>query len=216
LCLSLVLAALAGLAGAQPEINAPFRNPDYDEWQSRFETEQREVYVRRHAIVAAVAPRPGMAIADVGAGTGLFTRLFAAQVGVSGRVYAIDIAREFVEGTVRRAKEEGHGNVVGVESDQDSVRLPAGSIDLAFACDAYHHFERPREMLASIRGALRPGGALVIVDFERIPGESPDWVLRHVRAGKREVRREIEAAGFRFVEEVPLMRENYFLRFRRE
>ena len=71
-------------------------------------------------------------------------------------------------------------------------------------------------MLASIRAALRPGGALVVVDFERIPGVSPDWILKHVRAGKDEFRAEIEAAGFRFVEEVDLMRENYFLRFARD
>jgi predicted methyltransferase len=71
-------------------------------------------------------------------------------------------------------------------------------------------------MLASIRRALRPGGTLVMVDFERTPGVSPDWILKHVRAGKEQFRAEIEAAGFRFVEEVKLMRENYFLRFARD
>jgi predicted methyltransferase len=89
-------------------------------------------------------------------------------------------------------------------------------VDVAFICDAYHHFEDPGAMLASIRGALRPGGTLVVVDFERVPGRSPDWVLKHVRAGKDEFRAEIEAAGFRFEGEVKLMRENYFLRFTRD
>jgi predicted methyltransferase len=71
-------------------------------------------------------------------------------------------------------------------------------------------------MLASIRRALRPGGSLVVVDFERIAGVSPDWILKHVRAGKEQFRAEIEAGGFRFIEEVKLMRENYFLRFSRD
>jgi predicted methyltransferase len=89
-------------------------------------------------------------------------------------------------------------------------------VDVAFVCDTYHHFEDPKAMLASIRRALRPGGTLVVVDFERIPGTSPDWILKHVRAGKEDFRREIEASGFRFGEEVKLMRENYFLRFTRD
>jgi ubiquinone/menaquinone biosynthesis C-methylase UbiE len=207
---------LAAGQGAAPEINAPYRNPDYEKWRQSFETESREVYQQRHAIVAAARTQPGMTVADVGAGTGLFTRLFAAQVGTGGRVYAVDIAREFIAGNLRRAREAGHDNVIGIESTQHDTRLPADTIDLAFICDAYHHFEQPKAMLASIRSALRPGGALVVVDFERIPGVSPDWILKHVRAGKEEFRAEIEAAGFRFVEEVKLMRENYFLRFARE
>lgn len=213
---ALLAFGLAAGQGAAPEINAPYRNPSYEQWRKSFETESREVYSRRHAIVEAAALRPGMAVADVGAGTGLFTRLFAARVGAAGRVYAVDIAREFVAGNLRRAREQGYDNVIGIVSTQEDTRLPAGAIDLVFVCDAYHHFEQPQAMLASIRTALRPGGALVVVDFERIPGVSPDWILKHVRAGKDEFRAEIEAAGFRFVEAVDLMRENYFLRFARD
>jgi ubiquinone/menaquinone biosynthesis C-methylase UbiE len=218
-CLLLLTAFLYGVTagqGASPEINAPYRNPNYEQWRQRFETEGREVYDQRHAIVAAARLRPGMVVADIGAGSGLFTRLFAAEVGKAGRVYAVDIARAFLEGNLRRARAEGHQNVVAIESTQEDTRLAAASIDFAFICDAYHHFEQPQAMLASLRQALRPGGALVVVDFERIPGVSPDWILKHVRAGKDEFRAEIEAGGFRFIEEVKLMRENYFLRFSRD
>jgi len=202
--------------GASPEINEQYRDPDYSRWQRNLETEGREVYEKRVAIVDAVAPRLGQVIADVGAGTGLFTRLFAARVGPQGRVYAVDIAKAFVEGNLQRARAARLQNVVGIVSTQSDTRLPENSVDLAFVCDAYHHFEDPPAMLASIRRALRPGGTLVVIDFERIPGTSPDWILKHVRAGKEEFRREIEAAGFRFAEEVKLMRENYVLRFTRD
>src|ERR1700741_2746997 len=154
---------LAAGQGAAPQINAPYRNPDYDKWRQSFETESREVYSRRDAIVQAAQARSGMAGSGVGAGTGRFTRRVAARVGAEGRVYAVDIAREFIAGNLRRAREAGHDNVVGIESTQQDTRLPAGAIDLAFICDAYHHFEPPRAMLASIRRALRPGGALVVV-----------------------------------------------------
>jgi ubiquinone/menaquinone biosynthesis C-methylase UbiE len=201
--------------GASPEINEQYRNPDYGRWQRNLETEGREVYEKRLAIVDAVAPKPGQAVADVGAGTGLFTRLFAVRVGPQGRVYAVDIARAFVDGNLARARAAGLNNVIGVVSTQADTRLDENSVDVVFICDAYHHFEEPKAMLASIRRALRAGGTLVVVDFERIPGTSPDWILKHVRAGKEDFRREIEASGFRFAEEVKLMRENYFLRFTR-
>ena len=104
-----------------------------------------------------------------------------------------------------------------VEGLEDSVALPAASVDLAFVCDTYHHFEYPRSTLASLYAAIRPGGSLVILDFERVPGKSDDWVLEHVRAGKEVFRSEIESAGFRFEREVKVedLKENYVLRFRR-
>lgn len=212
----LLLSCPAFGQGASPEINEQYRDPDYSRWQRNLETEGREVYEKRVAIVDAVAPQLGQAIADVGAGTGLFTRLFAARVGPQGRVYAVDIAKAFVEGNLQRARAARLQNIVGIVSTQTDTRLPENSVDLAFVCDAYHHFEDPQAMLASIRRALRPGGTLVVIDFERIPGTSPGWILKHVRAGKEEFRREIEAAGFRFTEEVKLMRENYVLRFTRD
>ncbi len=70
-------------------------------------------------------------------------------------------------------------------------------------------------MLASIRKALRPGGRMVVIDFERIPGMTSKQRIDHVRANKETVIREIEAAGFRFVEEKKLMLKNYFVTFSR-
>jgi predicted methyltransferase len=68
--------------------------------------------------------------------------------------------------------------------------------------------------MASIRQALRPGGKLVVIDFERIEGKSREWLLEHVRAGKPEVIKEIEADGFELAGEVPMFKENYFLVFK--
>jgi ubiquinone/menaquinone biosynthesis C-methylase UbiE len=202
--------------GARPEINRQYETPDFEQWVGVFERPGREVYDRRHENVQAVGPWRGAAVADIGAGTGLFTRLFARAVGPEGKVYAVDISREFVRNIRRIARTEGLTNVEGIVNTQTDVRLPPNSIDIAFVCDTYHHFEQPKPTLASIQRALRPNGALVIVDFRRVEGQSSAWILEHIRADRRAVIREVEAAGFRFVEEKGFLRENYFLRFVRK
>jgi ubiquinone/menaquinone biosynthesis C-methylase UbiE len=159
-----------------------------------------------------------MDVADVGAGTGLFTLLFAPQVGPKGTVYAVDIAAKFLDHIREAAAQRRLGNVKTVLCSERSAELPADSVDVVFVCDTYHHFEYPRSTLASMHEALRPGGELVIVDFIREEGVSRPWILEHVRAGLPIVRQEIEAAGFRQVqvESTPFLRENYLVRFRKE
>ena len=205
--------AAATAPGADPAINRPYLDADYDRWVSLFERAGREVYDRREAIVAAVRPAPGMVIADIGAGTGLFTRLFAPRVAPGGAVIAVDISATFIENILRTARQQGLDNVRGVVNSQHDVDLPAASVDLAFVCDTYHHFEHPRAMLHSIHRALRPGGEMVIVDFRRIPGISGPWIMGHVRGDRASTIQEVEAAGFRLTEAPELLRSNYFLRF---
>jgi len=208
------------VTGVSPELNRNFVDPDLDvdEWIVRFEGESREVFVGRHDVLRATGIRAGDRVADIGAGTGFYTRMFAANVGKEGWVHAIDIAPGFLQHINRTTAEAGLANVTAVLGRVDSVTLPPGSVDLVFICDTYHHFEAVEPTLASIHRALARGGRLVVIDFERIPDQSREWVLDHVRAGKDEFRREIEAAGFAFVEEVeiPDFEENYLLKFKKK
>jgi len=202
--------------GADPAVNRPYFDPDYAQWVERFERPGREVYDRRKAIVSATGVKPGMNVADVGAGTGLFTMLFSRAVGSTGKVYAVDISPTFIDNIGRRAQREGLSNISGIVSSQDDTKLLPASVDLVFICDTYHHFERPRAMLDSIHRALKPGGTLVVIDFERIEGKSSAWILGHVRAGKGTVIRELEAAGFRMLADEKLLSENFYLRFNKQ
>ena len=154
-------------------------------------------------------------MADIGAGTGLFTRLFAEKVGPTGKVYAVDIAPQFLEHIAADAKKRRQAQVVTVLGNQDSPNLPRESVDLAFLSDVYHHLEKPEKMLASIRQALRPGGRLVVIEFDRVEGRSSAFVLKHVRASQEVFRKEIEAAGFTMIPtpNPPRLKENFFLRF---
>ena len=143
--------------------------------------------------------------------------MFAEAVGEKGWVYAVDISPRMLEHINEKTQSDGTHNITSVLCTDRNIRLPPNSLDLVFICDTYHHFEYPQTTLASIYSALRAGGTMVVIDFERIPGESREWILGHVRAGKEIVQREILNAGFRFVEEVkvPEFEENYLLRFRK-
>ena len=206
--------ALAQKESVRPGINKPFESPNIGMFKGLFEIEGRDAFDHRQQILDACRIEPGMSVADIGAGTGLFTRMFSKSVGPAGRVYAVDISDEFVEHIRKQAEGEKLANVTPVLCTPDDVNLPPASVDLAFVCDTYHHFEYPARTLASIHKALKPGGALILIDFRRIEGVSSAWTLSHVRAGQEVFVREIVDAGFRQVEEKPdLLDESYFIRF---
>jgi ubiquinone/menaquinone biosynthesis C-methylase UbiE len=219
-----LLCLLASLAFSQdtsvkPGINSKFLDPklNVEEWTKKFETESREIFLQREKIVAATGLQPGLAMADIGAGTGLFTLHFSQAAGADGKVFAVEIAKNFLEHIKSRASKASASNVQTILCTEKSVELPAASIDLAFICDVYHHFEYPQATLATLHKALKPASELVLIDFKRIPGESSDFILGHVRAGQEVFEAEVTAAGFEKISEVKdLLKENYFVRFKRK
>lgn len=226
LLLALSLAACAStlaptqapnLDGMPAGINDTFLSEDLvvDEYVERFEGESRAVYAQREDIVEALHLSPGDSIADIGAGTGFFSLLFVDAVGDGGAVHAVEISPNFLTHLRTLSQDRTSGALKVVEGNTRSVALDGDSIDAAFICDVYHHFEYPEDSLASLRKAIRPGGSLYLIDFHRIPGESPEWLLKHVRAGRDVFQAEIEAAGFELSEEIVLegLEDNYFLRF---
>ena len=203
----------------RPGINDNFLKGDLDisQWLGRFEVESREVYAARNEIIAAMNIPTGGRIADVGAGTGFFSRLFTDAVGERGWVFAVDIAPRFVQHINSLASKNELANMSVVLCRQDSITLPPESVDMVFICDTYHHFEYPDQTLVSIHRALKPDGTLFVIDFDRIPGKSREFILSHVRAGKDVFRSEMEAAGFVVDEEIQMeqLKENYFLKLKK-
>lgn len=203
----------------RPGINDPYRDPKLEvrELAEGFAGESREAYAARFQVLKAMALKPGQRIADIGAGTGIYVPLFAKAVGPRGRVYAVDIASPLLKWIESTAKRQGLKQVTTVLGTDRTTNLAEASVDVVFSSDVYHHFEFPQTMLADLSRALVPGGTMYVLDFERIEGVSPEWILGHVRADKQTVIREIESAGFELVREVdlPQLRENYLLQFRR-
>ena len=222
--LALLLAALVLATPVLAQVPEGSQNKGYvdpeldmDRMVDRLEREDREVFALRDAIIAAAGIAEGDVVADVGAGTGAFLEPLVAAVGESGHVYSVEISIRFVEHLRQLADESGFGNVTAVFSSYTSATLAPGSVDKILLVDTYHHFDDYAAMLASMRAALRPGGEMVVVDFDRVEGQSREWILSHVRDSKEVFRDEIVASGFEFVEEVEIdgMQDNFFFRFRR-
>lgn len=226
-CLAVMLATVRaadaplrqGPAPYPASMNKKFTAPDADVQQfvKRFENDGRDICAKREDITRAVDLRPGDAVADIGAGTGLFTVLFAERVGKKGTVYAVDISAAFVKHLADRAKQRGQEQIIKtVLNTADSAKLPPGSIDVAFLCDTYHHFEQPGEMLASIHRALRPGGRLIVIDFD-LRKDSSKFIRERARAPKEVYFQEIAAAGFKLIDkkDAPAIEDNFYAEFRR-
>jgi len=203
--------------GASPSLNETWKSEKIEPLVERLEAESREIYRERARLATLVAPKPGSAIADIGAGSGFMVEEFAKLVGPKGKVYAVDINAKMMEHVAERAKTLGLANIETVVTREDSVDLPPNSVDMVFVCDTYHHFEYPEKSLRGIYEALRPGGELIIVDFHLIPGKTAPFLLEHVRGTKAEFTKEIIAARFALVGEhaAEFLNENYVLRFRK-
>lgn len=200
-------------------INKQFEDPklDVSAFIKKFESESREAFAKRAEILKACEIQPGMRLADIGAGTGLYTFPFAKKVGPKGTVFAVEIAPGFLKYLGEQAEKKGLSKVVKpLKGGQNKTNLPPNSVDLVFICDAYHHFEKPEPMLASIHAALRPGGKVVLIDFDKRPNASA-FVRNHARAEKKVYFKEFEVAGFKqlAIENPPALNENFIAVFRK-
>lgn len=120
----------------------------------------------REALFTALRLKPGLRVADVGAGDGEWAEKLAREVGESGHVYATEVNKDEIEKIQKRIREAGLANVTTILGTQDDTGLPADCCDGILLRMVYHHFVDPARMRASLRGALRPDAALVIVDTE--------------------------------------------------
>ncbi len=212
----LASSVLAQDKSVRPGINDSFRDPKVSEFQEKFEIESREVFSKRKEILESCKIAPGMTVADIGAGTGIFTRLFSDAVGPKGQVLAVDIASNFLEHINNTNRQAGRKNVQTVQCTPDSTMLEPATVDVAYICDTYHHFEFPLKTMRSLHAALKPNGRLFLVDFKRVEGESTDWTMKHVRAGQEVFEGEVLSSGFKKVREhSDLLKENYFIEFER-
>ncbi len=128
-------------------------------------------------LVELLGLKPGMDVADVGAGFGAWTVTFGKWTGPSGRVFATDIGEKQLAFLREYTKKEGLTNVTVLAGAPNSTNLPANCCDAILIRDAYHHLTQPRDILKSMASALKPGGRLAVIDFPPRPNtEVPEGV----------------------------------------
>ena len=166
-------------------------------WLERPERESEE---QPQLVIDALEIRPGQTIADLGAGSGYYSFRIAPLVGPTGKVLAIDIAPAMLEVIAQRASRERVDNIVTVRSSTRDPNLAPHSVDLLFMVDVYHELEYPYEVMTSVRTALKPGGRVALIEYR---AEDPEVMIKPLhKMSERQVRREMQAAGFRHVKTV--------------
>ena len=170
----------------------------------------RDAEQKPHEVVMALGLKDGERIADIGAGSGYFALRFARHVGDRGMVYAVDINPDMIAHVNARAREAGLKNLRTILSKPDDPMVPA-PVDRFFICDTWHHIEGHPHYLALMRKALKPGGQIVILDYQK--RETPNGPPLEMRIAKEDVVREFEQHGFRVSAEHTFLPNQYFLVF---
>jgi len=180
-------------------------------WLERPERMQEE---RPDLVLAALELKPGMQVADVGAGSGYYSSRMAERVGKGGAVFAVDVQPEMIEILKRNMSERGAGNVKAVLGTETDPKLPVGTLDLAIMVDVYHELEYPYEMLAAIVKALKPGGRVVFVEFR---GDDPSVPIKALHTMTEvQVRKEAAAHALEWVKTVSDLPWQHVVVFRKK
>ena len=142
-------------------------------------------------LIEALAVKPGMVVADVGAGSGYHSFLMSPLVGEKGKVIASDIQPQMLDLIKQKARMKKVTNIVPVRGTAKDPKLPANGVDLVLMVDVYHEFEFPFEMTEKLVAALKPGGRLVFVEF-KMEDEKVPILLVH-KMTERQVLKEMGA-----------------------
>lgn len=185
---------------------------DIEKRVKRFESPERDSWQKPKEIIKALGLQPGDVVADIGAGTGYFTRLFAEAVGSEGLALGLDIEPDMVEFMKNDAERLGRKNYVPRLVKSDDPGLEPGSVDLIFLCDTYHHITNRVAYLKKLVNALRPDGRVVIVDFHKNM-DTPMGPPESMKLARDTVIHEFQTAGYKLIREHTFLQYQYFLEF---
>lgn len=169
------------------------------------EDPSRDAWQKPHDVIMALALKKTETVADIGAGTGYFSRRFARHAGA---VWAVDIDPKLLE-ILSKGKPD---NLKLVHAKTDDPSLPAGAVDTIFICDVWHHIDGRPAYLLKLKKALKPGGRIVVIDFKE--GKLPVGPPPSMKIAEKEMVREFAAAGFQVSQRHDILPHQYFLEFR--
>jgi SAM-dependent methyltransferase len=184
---------------------------DVERWVAVFESPERAAWQKPAEIPGAIGVKPGMVVADIGAGTGYFVPHLSRAVGPGGKVLAVDIEPNLVDYMTKRFERERLSNATAVLAEPHDPKLPEAGVDRVFICNTWHHIDDRLSYLARLAGALKPGGLLAVVDFHKRPlpvGPPPEHKM-----AREEVMAELAEAGWTLAGESDLLPHQYILLF---
>ena len=174
----------------------------------------RQVCVAGRSLDRILKVKAGDAMADIGAGTGYYTRRLAKMVGDHGLVYAVDIQPEMLDLLTNKMAQAGLTNLIPVLGTLTNPKLPRASVDLILMVDVYHEFSHPYEMTSAMIEALKPGGRMIFVEFR---GEDPKVAIKRVhKMTEAQVRKEMAVYPLTWVETQSVLPQQHIIVFRKQ
>lgn len=202
---------------AQPALAEDHRHrrpDDLKQYLEHLDRSERDRDQKPSQVLEALELKPGMAVADLGSGSGYFTRRFVQAVTDHGRVYAVDVEPDML--AYVKASLEHMSIPYTVEfilARPDDPKLPAASVDLVFVCNTAHHLEDRARYFRNLTSALKPGGRIAIIDFHADERSGDLGFPRRHLVPQETLMAELAEAGYRLVREHSFLTRQYFLEF---
>ena len=205
----LLLALLAGVLAS-----CAHQPPDIETYIQRLERPERDEYQQPDKVIEALNLTSGMVVADIGAGSGYFTRRLAHAVGETGQVMAVDVEQQMLDHNKQELEKLGlDGRVSFILASPEGPSLPENTIDLIFICNAYHHLDRHVEYFANLKSMLTPNGRVAVVDFYHDERSGKLGFAKHHLVPREQVIKNMEHAGYTLATEHTFLSRQYFLEF---
>ena len=189
---------------------APVMGSRAADWLDRPDRQAEE---KPDLAIKELSLKPGMIVADIGAGTGYYSIRIAKRVSPGGSVLSDDIQPEMLARLRANAKAENVTNIATILGSESDPHLPLDTVDLAIMVDVYHELSRPQRMLQHIRAALKLDGQLVLLEYRK---EDPSVPIRpEHKMSLADVKAEIEPEGYVFVKSVETLPWQHMIFFKR-
>ena len=172
-----------------------------EEWERTLEAPRRATTQKVDEVIADLSLKPGMVVADIGAGSGFFSRPIAKAVGPSGKVYAVDIQQGLLDYINKRDAEEKIPNIQTVLGEFDDPKIPARNVDLAFINDVLHHIEHRAAYLKALGTYIKPSGRIAIIEMNKDDPNTGHKNQPELLVAREDMVQWMSDAGFKLVEE---------------
>ena len=190
------------------------RIPNVMEYLDRLESPERDRYQKPGQVIDALELKPGMSVADLGAGSGYFTRRFVEAITETGKIYVVDVepeALKYVEETLVHMHRPYTAEFILARPD--NPKIPFQSVDLIFVCNTYHHLEDRTEYFRKIQSSLKPGARIAIVDYYQDERSGDLGFPKRHLVPRETVIAELSQAGYKLLHEHLFLPKQYFLEF---